>query len=106
MTARLVAVTDSAMRALGSGELRGEQVVGAERMAEYVVDTPTPPRMAVLAGWYAVQRRQVNRIPVGLWYHPSHTENVTPVLDAASVSVRELTERFGGYPHRTLRLVE
>lgn len=106
MTARLVVVTDSGLRALGTGELRGERVVGAERIAEYVADTPTPPRMAVLAGRYAVQRRRVHGTPVELWYHPTHRENVSRLLDAASVSLRELTARFGTYPHRTLRMVE
>jgi hypothetical protein len=106
MTARLVVVTDSAVRALATGERRRETVTGRERTVEYVTDTPTPPRVAVLAGRYAVQRRAVHGTPVELWYHPSHVENVTRVLDAASVSLRELVARFGPYPHRTLRLVE
>lgn len=106
MTARLVVVTDSGVRALGTGELRRESVAGAERTAEYVVDGRTPPRVAVLAGRYTVQRRQVNGTPVELWYHPSHHENVTRVLDVASVSLKALTARFGPYPHRTLRMVE
>jgi ABC-2 type transport system permease protein len=106
MTSRLVIITDSALRALGTGELRRETIVGADRVAEYVLDERTPPRLAVLTGRYAVQRRFIAGTSVELWYHPLHHENVARILDAASVSLQELVPRFGAYPHRTLRLVE
>ncbi|MCU0626030.1 MAG: hypothetical protein MUF21_06020 [Gemmatimonadaceae bacterium] len=106
MTSRLVIVTDSASRALGTGERRRESIVGAHRVAEYVQDIATPPRLAVVVGRYAVQRRTVDATSVELWFHPAHGENVPRVLDAAAVSLRELVARFGPYGHRTLRLVE
>lgn len=106
MTSRVVVVTDSAQVPLATGELVRSWLTGDRRGAEFTLDSPTAPRIAVLSTRYTVRRRSVGTTTVEMWYHPSHSENVDRVLDAATTSLRVMGRQLGPYPRRTLRIAE
>ncbi|MEM7466420.1 MAG: peptidase, partial [Pseudomonadota bacterium] len=58
------------------------------------------------AGRYDVYRHTNSKIPIEIYYHPEHQENVALIAEFAQQTLNHFETIFGPYPFERLRIVE
>jgi hypothetical protein len=113
--------TDADQIAIGVGELQrtwlenlseaaSEGRVQQRRYFHYRTPSPIPFRFAVSSARYAVFKdtlQSSNRaIPIEIYYHPDHAENVPAFARNAKETLVYCEKNFGKYPFNVLRFAE
>ncbi|MFL5464776.1 MAG: M1 family aminopeptidase [Gemmatimonadaceae bacterium] len=88
------------------GELRRSWVENGRRYFHYVADAPIRNDFAIYSARYAIRHAKWRNVAIEVLHHPEHTTNVDRMLQSAVASLDYLTQHFGAYPYRELRLVE
>jgi len=98
--------TDDGQTAVAPGALRRTWTERGRRYFHYVTDVPIRNDYAISSAEFAVREAKWNDVVIEVLYHPAHAANVDRMIRSAQASLSYLTEQFGPYPHRQVRLVE
>ena len=101
-----VTISTNGETAVAPGTLVREWNENGRRHFRYHSDGHAPHRFAIASAHYAITRATHEGVPVEIYHHPAHTQNVARIMDAAASSLRELNATFGPYSQKHLRLVE
>ncbi|MEO7522310.1 MAG: M1 family aminopeptidase, partial [Gemmatimonas sp.] len=98
--------TDPDQIAMAPGYLQKEWTDNGRRYFHYVMDSPMPAFFSVLSARWEVTKSMWGSVPIEIYHHPTHTFNVTRMLEASKASLEFFSKEFGPYQHRQLRIVE
>jgi ABC-type transport system involved in multi-copper enzyme maturation permease subunit len=93
--------TSAGQAVLGTGELVEQAREGERERFVYRAEHPVRA-FAVLAGQLALAPSDAGEV----WHHPGHGFNLDTIRAALDDGRELFGERFGAYPHRSLRIVE
>jgi ABC-2 type transport system permease protein len=79
---------------------------GGRRVFHSRTHTPIPNQFAISSGRFAVAREIHRSIPVEIYYHPEHSQNIARMMRSASDSLAYFIDNIGPYTHSQLRVVE
>lgn len=92
--------------AVAPGRLVRDWRRNGRRFFHYRSDGHAPHRFGVASARYAVQRATHRGVPVEIYHHPAHAQNVPRMMRAATDSLRTFEAAFGPYTHPHLRIAE
>jgi len=97
--------------AITSGYLQREWMENGRRYFHYKMDAPILDLWAFQSARYATVTDKWTSpdgkvVDIAVYYHPTHTWNVTRMIEAVKKSLEYYTENFGPYQHRQVRIVE
>ena len=92
--------------AVAPGELVRTWTEGSRSYFRYETGEPVGIGYALFSARYAVSTGRWRNVAIEVLHHPEHTANVRTMIRSMEASLERLSERFGVYPHRTLRMVE
>jgi hypothetical protein len=92
--------------ALAPGRLLRTWKHNGRNSFHYRSDRLIPNQFAIGSGRYAIARETHHGVSIEIYHHPEHTQNLAPMMRAASQSLSYFIDNFGPYPHPHLRLVE
>lgn len=98
--------TASDQTAIGTGSLVGHWETGDRSFYRYQSGQSIPFRFAIASARYAVQKSAYKNIPVYIYYHPGHGENVARLMDNARQTLDYCIKNFGQYPFPSLAFAE
>lgn len=98
--------TTSDQTAIGTGSLVRQWKNGGRNFFRYQSDQLIPFRFALSSARYAVQKSAFKNIPIYIYYHPAHSENVARLMKNARQTLEYCTRNFGAYPFPSLAFAE
>ena len=106
VTSEITVTTVADQTPLAPGAQVSDEVIGGRREAVFVSKRPILNFFSVQSARYAVRRREADGIELEVYFHPTHGDNITRMLDAMEASLTYYREAFGPYPFEQLRIVE
>ncbi len=103
---RTVIGTDIDQVAVTPGVLRRTWTENGRRYFHYETDQPTAFGATIFSARYDVAEDAWNGVPLRVYHHPGHRENVEGTLRSMKASLAYYTAQFGPYPDNQLRVVE
>lgn len=98
--------TAAGQTAIGVGELLDQHAADGRQYFHYHTARPIPFRFAVSSAYYATQRTVQDGIPITVYYHPAHHENVSRLLQSAGRSLAYCQRNFSPYPFGSVCFAE
>jgi len=103
--------TSPKQTAIASGELvkqwQSKDEQGRDRQYfQYRSPAPNRGKFTVYSADYAIHRNDNYSVPIELYHHPQHSENVELIAEQAGQALEFYEARFGPFPFETLRFVE
>lgn len=98
--------TDEGQTAVAPGTLRRTWTAPGRRYFHYVAAAPIRNIYALFSARYAVREIRWRNLPIRVFYHPGHSQNIGCLLRSAQASLACYTREFGPYPFDQLTLVE
>jgi hypothetical protein len=98
--------TDGKHTAIGTGELASRWKANGRNYFRYSSPAPIPFRFAVSSAVYACKSSAQDGIPIEVYYHPGHGENVEQLLENTRQALRYCRKNFGEYPFNAIRYAE
>ncbi|MEM1369453.1 MAG: ABC transporter permease [Cyanobacteria bacterium P01_H01_bin.15] len=89
-----------------TGELVKQWREGDRNYYRYQSTKPSRGKFTIFSGDYAIHRTEDYGIPIEIYYHPQHTENIDYMVQQAGQALELFQDRFGEFPFKQLRLVE
>jgi len=89
-----------------SGDLLRTWTEDGRRFFHYHSDGPVLKHLAFLSARYEVRKEKWRDVDLEIYYHKTHGANIELMAEAARDSLEILSEAFGPYPFRQLRIVE
>jgi ABC-2 type transport system permease protein len=106
VTADLTVSTAADQMAVTSGRLARRWAGGGRNYFRFLSDGPIPNGLTFASAKYSVARAAYRGIPIEVYYHPPHAQNVPRMLETAKESLQYFEQSFGPYPHKQLKIVE
>ncbi|GMQ30702.1 M1 family aminopeptidase [Algoriphagus confluentis] len=97
--------TSANQMAFGTGELVRAEKVNDRNFYTYRADS-VPFRFAVSSGSYQQSSIEHKGIPIKVYFHPQHDENVDLLLAHAAYALDYCIKNFGDFPFESLSFVE
>ncbi|NJN29407.1 MAG: peptidase [Synechococcales cyanobacterium RM1_1_8] len=72
----------------------------------YRSPAPNRGKFTIYSADYAIHRNNNYSVPIELYHHPQHSENVKLIAEQAGQALEFYEARFGPFPFETLRFVE
>ncbi|MGE9313423.1 M1 family aminopeptidase [Niabella sp. CJ426] len=98
--------TEPDQTAIGTGSLVKHWKNGGRNFYRYQSGQLVPFRFALSSARYAVQKSAYKNIPIYIYYHPGHSENVAQLMKNARQTLEYCTQNFGAYPFPSLVFAE
>lgn len=98
--------TSGDQRVVAPGRIVREWEHEGRRSFHFRPDAPIPNQFIISSARYAIKRETHHGVAIEIYHHPTHAYNVARMMRASAESLQVFGERFGPYPHATLRLVE
>jgi ABC-type transport system involved in multi-copper enzyme maturation permease subunit len=92
--------------AVTAGDLVDQWQAGDRAYFRYRSTEPSRGKFTIYSGRYAVHRDDRFRVPIEVYYHPQHDENVELMAEQAGQALEFYEATFGPYPFDQVRLVE
>lgn len=92
--------------AIAAGNLVGQWQAGNRSYFRYRSTARDRGKFTIYSGRYAIYRNENFRVPVEVYYHPQHRENVELIAEQAGQALEFYEAIFGPYPFEQVRLVE
>ena len=92
--------------ALAPGELVRTWTQDGRRYFRYETTAPIGNGYAIFSADYAVQTGRWRDVAIEVLHHPAHDTNVPRMIRGMEASLEQLTERFGPFPYKVIRMVE
>jgi ABC-2 type transport system permease protein len=98
--------TNAGQTAIGIGELTQQWQTGSRSYFVYQPRTPVDFRFAISSASYAVEKIKHRGKNIEVYYHPSHHENVSHLVENTKSSLDYCEEKYGAYSGNTIRFAE
>jgi ABC-2 type transport system permease protein len=92
--------------ALAPGVLQKEWTEHSRRFFHYKTEQPIKFNLAFYSGEYEVKRDQWGEVPIELYYHAGHDENLDRLLAGLKASLSFHSESFSPFQYSEIRLLE
>ncbi len=92
--------------AISPGYLQRQWEEGGRRYFQYKMDSPMLNFYSYSSADYAVRRDRWKDVVIEVYYHEPHDYNIERMIDAVKKSLDYLSENFGPYQYRQLRILE
>jgi ABC-type transport system involved in multi-copper enzyme maturation permease subunit len=92
--------------AVAPGNLLKEWTEGDRRYFHYKTEAPIINMLAFVSARFERAQDRWNDVAIEILHHERHDFHVDRFMRAAKISLDYMTEHFGPYPHRELRIVE
>ncbi|MDY7023259.1 MAG: peptidase, partial [Cyanobacteriota bacterium] len=92
--------------AVAAGELVKQWESNGRNYFQYQSTTPGRQKFTIFSGQYAVYRNNNYRIPIEIYYHPQHQQNVELIAEQVGKALEFYEQKFGEYPFEQVRVVE
>lgn len=97
--------------AIAPGYLQKEWTENGRRCFHYKMDAPIRNFYSFLSARYAVKKdtwtgKDGKTVALEIYYHPTHTFNLSRMMDGMKAALTYCTENFSPYQYRQLRIVE
>ena len=92
--------------AIAPGYLEKEWEENDRRFFHYKMDKPILNFYAFLSGRYEVTVDKWNDVKIEIYHHPTHTANVSRMIQAIKKSLDYYTHHFSPYQFKQLRIIE
>ncbi|NLR79549.1 ABC transporter permease/M1 family aminopeptidase [Chitinophaga eiseniae] len=102
----MVISTPKPQTAIGTGELAGQWQQGDRNFFHYRTSEPIPFRFAVSSAHYSRSSVVHNGVPINVYYHPRHAENVAHLINCAKLTLDYCQQQFGSYPFHSVTFAE
>ncbi len=101
----MIVSTESNQIVIGVGELQKQWRQKNRTFFHYKVEA-IPFRFAISSAKYAVKKEVYKGKLFEVYYHPSHSENVSHLIKNAKITMDYCETNFGKYPFKTIRFAE
>jgi ABC-2 type transport system permease protein len=101
----MIVSTEKNQTAIGVGELIKQWKEKNRNVFQYKVNA-IPFRFAISSAKYAVKKESYKGKSFEIYYHPTHSENVTHLIKNAKITMDYCETNFGNYPFKTIRFAE
>ncbi|MBD2252781.1 ABC transporter permease/M1 family aminopeptidase [Nostoc parmelioides] len=98
--------TSATQTAITSGKLIKEWTQGDRKYFRYQSTTPKRGEFTIYSGRYKVYRNNNYRVPIEIYYHPPHEENVKLIATQIGEALEFYEKTFGVYPFPQVRVTE
>lgn len=98
--------TEADQMAFTSGELLEQRTDGNRTWFHYKITQKILPSIAVFSGIYQKDTLLSDSVLLEVYSHPSHQFDSKSTLETMNQSLKILSETFGSYPFKKLRIVE
>lgn len=98
--------TERSQIAVSSGALKKQWKKGGRNYFHFKSDRAMPFRFAVSSAEYKISKSYYRTIPIEIYYHPSHSQNVKQLMTEAKRTLAYAEKSFGRFPHRIMRFAE
>lgn len=98
--------TEADQMAFTSGELLDQRIEGNRTWFHYKSSEKILPSIAVFSGIYKKDILLSDSVQLEVYSHPSHRFDPKSTLETMNQSLQILSETFGSYPFKKLRIVE
>ncbi|HSJ13359.1 MAG TPA: M1 family aminopeptidase [Longimicrobiales bacterium] len=88
------------------GALQRSWMENGRRYFHYATEQPTAFGATVFSARYALREDRWQDIPLSIFHHRAHTDNLDRMMRGMKASLEYYTAQFGPYPDRQLRIVE
>ncbi|MEL6555211.1 MAG: peptidase [Cyanobacteria bacterium J06621_11] len=97
--------------AVSAGQLVDQWQTGDRNYFRYRsgIETSDPKdrgKFTLYSGRYAIHRNENYRVPIEIYYHPQHHENIEFIAEQTGKALTFYEETFGPYPFEQVRVVE
>ncbi len=92
--------------ALAPGELVEDSVSSGRRHQHFVSNEPIPAMFPIICGRYELARGEHGDVALEVHHAPGHGARVPHMLWAIEQSLSYFEQRWGPFPHKTLRVAE
>jgi len=106
LTFEAVVSTSADQIALAPGDLVKEWSEGDRRFFQYRSAVPILKFFTFISGDYEVTRDRWEDVELEIYHDPDHDYNVKTMMRSMKKTLAYMSEAFGAYPHKTLRIVE
>ncbi|MEL6453114.1 MAG: peptidase, partial [Cyanobacteria bacterium J06623_5] len=98
--------TASDQTAVSAGKLVDQWEENERNYFRYQSRNNSRGKFTVYSGRYSVYRDESYRVPIELYYHPQHDENIDFIVEQIGQALTFYEETFGPYPFEQVRVVE
>jgi aminopeptidase N len=88
------------------GELVNQWQSEGRNYFQYQSTTPDRQKFTIYSGQYDVYRNNNYRIPIEVYHHPQHQQNVELIAEQVGKALIFYEQKFGNYPFEQVRVVE
>ncbi|HKP56198.1 MAG TPA: M1 family aminopeptidase [Polyangiales bacterium] len=92
--------------ALAPGYLQSSWLEGGRRISRFTMDQPILNFFSVLSARYQVTRDRWRDVPLEIYHHPGHDQNLQRMLRGMKDALEYCSASFGPYQHRQARILE
>ena len=98
--------TASDQTAISSGQLVKQWQENGRNYFHYRSGEQSRGKFTVYSGRYATYRDDTYRVPIEVYYHPQHDDNIELIVEQIGQALAFYEETFGPYPFEQVRVVE
>ena len=92
--------------AVTAGRLQQQWRQGNRAYFRYQSTQPTRGKFTIFSARYATYRNDDYRVPIKIFYHPQHSENVALIAEQVGNALTFYETTFGPYPFEQVRVAE
>ncbi|MEM9087523.1 MAG: peptidase [Cyanobacteria bacterium P01_F01_bin.53] len=92
--------------AVSTGQLVKQWSDNGRNYFYYRSDERGRGKFTVYSGRYAIHRDESYRVPIEIYYHPQHSENIELMAEQVGQALTFYEKTFGPYPFEQVRVVE
>jgi hypothetical protein len=105
ITLDMTVSTEANQTVIGVGELTKQWKENYRNVFLFQANA-IPFRFGISSSNYAVKKERYKGKNFEVYYHPTHSENVTHLIKNAKITMDYCEENFGNYPFKTIRFAE
>ncbi|MEL4897089.1 ABC transporter permease/M1 family aminopeptidase [Crocosphaera sp. Alani8] len=98
--------TSADQQVITSGTLLKQWQEGDRNYFQYQLEAPDRGKFTLFSGRYGVHKNNNYRVPIEIYYHPQHKENVELMANHIGEALEFYEKIFGPYPFEQVRVVE
>ncbi|MEO0378477.1 MAG: peptidase, partial [Cyanobacteria bacterium P01_A01_bin.17] len=98
--------TDGDQTPVSTGQLVERWTEGDRNYARYRSSQPSRGKFTLYSGDYAIHRDTTYRVPIEIYYHPQHDDNIELIAQQVGQALTFYEDKFGPYPFQQVRVVE
>ncbi|MEM8612417.1 MAG: ABC transporter permease [Cyanobacteria bacterium P01_H01_bin.105] len=98
--------TDGDQIPVSTGQLVEQWTENDRNYARYRSSQPSRGKFTIYSGDYGIYRDNSYRIPIEIYYHPQHDDNIKLIAQQVGQALTFYEDKFGPYPFEQVRVVE